>query len=60
MINNDFLNGFRERGSISEMKQYNFSKKLTTVKKSKEEVKSQSKKKKAKSINEGDIRQIKK
>lgn len=32
VINGEFLNGFRERGSISEMKQYNVSKKLGRVK----------------------------
>jgi hypothetical protein len=37
IINNHFLNDFREKGSISEMKQYNFSKKLGVVKKSKDE-----------------------
>ncbi len=39
------------RGSISEMKQYNFSKKLGVIKKSKEENPSQTRRKKAKSIN---------
>jgi hypothetical protein len=49
----------RDRGSISEMKQYNFSKKLGVVKKSKDQDPAQPRRKKAKSINEGDIRQIK-
>jgi hypothetical protein len=60
VVDSDFLIEFRERGSISEMKQYNISKKLPSSKKSKEESSSQARRKKAKSTNEGEMRQIKK
>lgn len=51
VIDAELLSGFRERGSISEMKQYNFSKKIQIPKKGKEENTAHTKRKKERSIN---------